>query len=80
MKFKILIFALLIFFANTVNAATTGPYVAKIDYLQTTDVGDKHNTVFLLLDITDSPCTSTNQHNRFTITNTMYNTALFYPP
>ena len=76
MKFKILIFALLIFFANTVNAATTGPYVAKIDYLQTTDVGDKHNTVFLLLDITDSPCASTNQHNRFTITNNVQHSTI----
>lgn len=76
MKFKIILFILLIFLANIANAAGTGPYVSKINYLQTTDMGDNYNTVFLLLDITDSPCASTNLHNRFTITNNLQHSTI----
>ena len=50
-----------------VNA--TGPYTATVERLQATDIGNPYNTVFLNLDITDSPCSSTNTHNRFTVTN-----------
>jgi hypothetical protein len=51
------------------NAWATGPYTARISTLQVTDVGSSFNNVFLQLDITNSPCASTNQHNRFTIRN-----------
>jgi hypothetical protein len=46
----------------------TGPYEAYVDRLQATDVGNPYNTVFLTLNITNSPCTSTNDYDRFTIT------------
>ncbi len=52
--------------ASSVHA--TGPYTATIELLQATDIGNHHNTVFLNMNITDSPCSSTNTHDRFTIT------------
>ena len=47
--------------------ATTGPYTSTIRQLQATSIGSHYNTVFLTIDITDSPCASTNTHNRFTV-------------
>ena len=51
----------------TMSAYATGPYSSKIDKLQVADLQNPYNTVFLLHDITDSPCTSTNAHNRFAV-------------
>ena len=50
-------------------ASASGPYTSTIEKLQVTDVGSPFNTVFLTLDITDSPCSSTNSNNRFTVVN-----------
>jgi len=57
--------------------ATTGPYTSTIKHLQTTSIGSYYNTVFLTMDITDSPCSSTNSNDRFTITsNAQHSTIL----
>ena len=48
--------------------ASTGPYVSTINTLQVLDIGHSYTTVHLTKDVTDSPCSSTNQFNRFTIT------------
>ncbi len=50
------------------STLASGPYIAKIERLQATSVGHPYNTIFLAIDITDSPCSSTNSFNRFTIT------------
>jgi hypothetical protein len=50
-------------------AIASGPYTSKISMLQTTAVGSGNNTVFLVLDIVDSPCAGTNTYNRFAIVN-----------
>lgn len=57
-------------------AWATGPYEAYIDYVQTTDVGNPYNTVFLQMNISNSPCLSTNEHDRFTITTKVQQAAL----
>jgi hypothetical protein len=48
---------------------STGPYVSTIKKLQVNNIGNPYHTVHLTLDITDSPCSSTNEHNRFAILN-----------
>jgi len=53
------------FFLSTAHAS--GPYTSEIASVQVTELGLSTNTVFLKSDVTDSPCASTNQHNRFTI-------------
>lgn len=58
------------------TAWATGPYEAYIDYVQTTDVGNPYNTVFVQMNISNSPCSSTNEHDRFTITSKAQHAAL----
>lgn len=58
--------AILLTWAPLANAS--GPYTANIKLIQATDVGNAYNTVYLDLDITISPCTSTNDYDRYTIT------------
>lgn len=55
--------------AARMASAQTGPYVSKIKQLQVTNVGSPYNTVFLEIDVTNSPCGSTNSNDRFTVTN-----------
>ncbi len=68
MKIKSILLLCLICFVTIANA-DTGPYISKIKVLQVTDVGEPYNTVFLLMDITNSPCSNTNQSDRFAIKN-----------
>jgi len=51
------------------SALATGPYTSKIKTLQAVNIGSDYNTVHLELNVTDSPCSSTNSFNRFTIMN-----------
>jgi len=73
MKLKIVLVSFLCFFASFSNAAQdtaqTGPFVSTINRLQVKGIGNPYNSVMLNLDITTSPCGSTNALNRFTITN-----------
>ncbi len=75
MKFKSIIASGIVIFCANVNAS--GPYEASIKKIQTTSIGNPYNTVWLDLDITTSPCSSTNQHNRYTLTsNVQHSTVL----
>ena len=58
----------LLFFLSQVSYAT-GPFAAKVELVQATSISNPFNTVYLDFDITDSPCESTNTHNRFTSAN-----------
>lgn len=59
------------------SAWATGPYQAKVELIQANQIGSAFNTVFLELNISDSPCSSTNSADRFTLTNEVqYSTAL----
>ena len=51
----------------SVEVFASGPYTTSIKKLQATDITSPYNTVFLNIDITESPCSSTNVHNRFAI-------------
>lgn len=55
--------------AANANADQTGPFTSTIKQLQVKDIGNPYNTVFLDIDITNSPCSSTNQSDRFTVLN-----------
>ena len=59
---------ILLFVGSASNVLATGPYQAKIKTLQATSIGNSLNTVHLDMDVTDSPCSSTNANDRFTIT------------
>lgn len=61
-------FLVLIIFTQ-ISLASTGPYEAKVKRIQATDIGNPYNTIYLDVDVTDSPCGSTNVHNRFTLKN-----------
>ena len=63
---KFVITVVLTFFSTMTQA--TGPYVSEINFIQATKMGHSYNTVHLKNNITNSPCTSTNQFNRFNIT------------
>jgi hypothetical protein len=81
MKFRlaptVTTFRLALLLAFTPPANASGPYTAYIKLIQATDVGNVYTAVALDLDITISPCTSTNQYDRYTITsNTQYATIL----
>ena len=69
MNKKILILVLALISSVNLAFADTGPYTSKIKVLQVTDVGEPYNTVFLLMDIKNSPCGNTNQVDRFSIKN-----------
>ena len=49
-------------------AHATGPYNAKIKNLQISSTGNAYHTVWLHLDVTNSPCSGTNSIDRFVIT------------
>lgn len=52
-------------------------YNGFIERLQTEEVGSPYNTLYLAQDVTESPCVSSNQSNRFAISNEMqYSAAL----
>lgn len=53
-------------FSFSVNA---GSYTGLIKQLQVEGIGEAHNTLYIDLDITDSPCASTNSLNRLTLKN-----------
>ena len=55
----------LILASNFANAG--GPYVSKVETVSIAAEGSAYTAVFLDLDITNSPCSSTNQHDRFTL-------------
>ncbi|AWF82823.1 hypothetical protein BTJ40_19490 [Microbulbifer sp. A4B17] len=63
--FKLAIFGL--FMASLNTSAATGPYTAHIKQIQATELGNPYNTIYLDLDITDSPCSSTNSLDRLTL-------------
>lgn len=50
-------------------AYATGPYVATVKRVQITDIGDPTTSVWLNLDVTNSPCSGTNGYERFTLAN-----------
>lgn len=58
---------MLLVFCSPVYA--TGPYESKIELIQATAIGSPFNAVFLELNVTDSPCSSTNSADRFTLAN-----------
>ncbi len=67
----IVVFALLM---PSLSLAVT--YDSKIKLLQVEGVGDAYNTVHLTLDITGSPCSSTNDADRFAIVNNAQQSAV----
>ncbi|MEW6995698.1 hypothetical protein AADZ84_15720 [Colwelliaceae bacterium MEBiC 14330] len=74
MKLKILVILFGVLVTKSVLASSHEAHISKI---QTTDIGNPYNTVWLNKDITDSPCSSTNEHNRYTLsTNVQHSTAL----
>ena len=66
-KLKIIIIFIFIIFP--IFASATGPYTSTIAKIQTTAIGSPYNTVWLTINVSDSPCSSTNVNNRFTIVN-----------
>ena len=60
---------IIILFISGYAIGSTGPYVSKIKTLQVNNIGNPYHTVHLTLNITDSPCSGTNQFNRFAILN-----------
>ena len=77
MRFIPTLAGLAMFLTAAPFANATGPYTAYVTRIQATDVGNAYNTVFLDLDIAISPCTSTNDYDRYTITSdTQYATIL----
>lgn len=72
---KNLILATLISVSIPAMAASTGPYEGTVSYIKSTDIGSAYNTVTLNLDVNDSPCPSTNELDRFTMTSEVQHTA-----
>jgi hypothetical protein len=70
---RLLIF---LFLMSSSVLAATGPYESKIKLIQATEMGNPYNTVWLQLNVTDSPCPSTNQYDRFTIANDVQESVL----
>jgi len=51
------------------DALATGPYEATVEQIQVVSIGSPFTAVYLDLDITDSPCSTTNSLDRFTLSN-----------
>ncbi len=64
-----LLFALVLLVVSQISIASTGPYEATIKRIQATSIGNPYNTVYLNTLVSDSPCSSTNTHDRFTLAN-----------
>ncbi len=73
---NITISLIVLFSINNALAAQTGPYTSKISMLQITDIDNPYHNVFLVLDITNSPCDKTNSNNRFAIVNDVQYSAI----
>lgn len=67
--------ALILLLASDI-AAATGPYTSAIKVMQITSIDHPYNTVHLVIDVSDSPCTSTNQHDRFHVQNSLQHSGL----
>ncbi|TVZ40341.1 hypothetical protein P886_4768 [Alteromonadaceae bacterium 2753L.S.0a.02] len=52
-----------------VSTSQAGVYTATIDRIQAEGIGDNFNVIYPNVNITDSPCTRTNNENRLTIKN-----------
>ena len=64
MKF---ILGIMLLGASTFSLSST-TYPGKITKIQAEGDGEPYNTVYLDFDVTNSPCSSTNDINRFTFT------------
>ncbi|MDV5168333.1 hypothetical protein [Photobacterium rosenbergii] len=49
----------------------SGSYSGNITKIQSEAIGDAYNTLYINVDISDSPCSDTNIKDRFTIVNTV---------
>lgn len=78
MKIKSLLLFITLF--STFSSAAvyaSGPYTSEILSVQSTKLSSLYNVVFLKSDITDSPCSSTKQFNRFHIGSEEQQAAIF---
>ena len=66
MKVARYVFSLTLLLGTNCFAST---YTAKISQIQAEGIGDTYNTLYLAYDVNDSPCSSSNAVNRFTIVN-----------
>jgi len=76
MKFRVVLMLHILIISSSASASQTGPFTSQIKQMQVKDVGNPYNTVHLVEDITTSPCASTNQFDRFTITNNVQHSTI----
>ena len=73
MNFKSILPAIIMLVPLTANAIT---YESSIKQLQAEGIDDPFNTVYLNIDVTISPCSSTNSEDRFAIVNNAQHSAV----
>lgn len=69
---RILILTIVIISAS-VHAARN--YTSKVEAVQVEGLNDPYNSIHLVFDVTDSPCSSTNANDRFAISDSSHQAA-----